>query len=461
MSAHDARSRTLRYFSQMLVLVVIGLALWTIAAPRVYASPLCVNPGGTGGCFSTIQAAVTAVPPGGFITVAAGIYYEHDILVNKSLTITGAGSGNTIVDGQGLSRVFYLPLGSTVVSISGLAIQNGVNSGGAGGGIISGAALSLSQTVVYSNTATSGGGIENTGTLTLTNVMLSSNTATVLGGGGIQNGSGDAQMTLNDVFIYANRTAGPTRRGGGISLYNGSRAKLTNVSVYYNGAASAASNPTSYGGGIYAETGTILTIDRSMIASNIVSSGDGAGIYSEGTATLTNVTISGNSGNNANGGGIQNSGSGTVMLVNSTIVSNTLTGIIGSGGAINNSNVSGTSVQILNTILANNTTADLGPNCYGAVYSLGYNLENINSCGLTGTGDRPNKNPRIGPLANNGGPTLTHALLVGSPAIDGGTNSGCPSVDQRGVRRPLGARCDIGAYEAAMLYLPSLTKSGP
>ncbi len=454
MSVRKALPHWARYFSHVVLLVVIGLALLTIGTPRVYAAPLCVNPGGTGGCYSTIQAAVTAAAPGNPITIAAGTYYEHDILVDKSLTIAGAGPGSTIVDGQGLNRVFYMSTTSASISISGLAIRNGVNSGGSGGGIISHGALTLSSSLVYSNTATAGGGIANTGMLTLTDVTISNNTATDMGGGGIRNGSSDARLNLYNVSISNNHTTGSTPNGAGISMYSGSTAHLTDVTVFAN-------TPARLGGGIFADTGTILTIDRSMIASNIVAAGDGAGIYTKGTMTLTNVTISANSGNNANGGGIQNSGSGTALIVNSTIVSNTLTGIIGSGGAINNSNASGTSVQILNTILANNTTADLGPNCYGAVYSLGYNLENLNSCGLTGTGDRPNTNPRIGPLANNGGPTMSHALLVGSPAIDGGTNSGCPSVDQRGVHRPLGARCDIGAYEAAMLYLPSLFKSSP
>ncbi len=259
-------------------------------------------------------------------------------------------------------------------------------------------------------------------------------------------------MTLNHVIIQDNHTTGSTPNGAGISMYSGSTAHLTDVTVFAN-------TPARMGGGIFADTGTTLIIDQSAIISNTIAGGSGAGIYNTGAATLTNVTISGNGGDVVNGGGIQNFVGGTVTLLNSTVVSNTLTGF-SNGGGINNG---GISVQLKNTIVSNNAAETAGANCYntGTIVSLGYNLENLNSCGLTGTGDRPNTNPRIGPLANNGGPTMSHALLVGSPAIDGGTNSGCPSVDQRGVRRPLGARCDIGAYEAAMVYLPLLIKSSP
>jgi hypothetical protein len=69
---------------------------------------------------------------------------------------------------------------------------------------------------------------------------------------------------------------------------------------------------------------------------------------------------------------------------------------------------------------------------------------------MTGPGDQVNTDPMVGPLAENGGPTLTHALLTGSPAIDAGDDAVCPATDQRGVSRPQGVACDIGAYE----YVP-------
>ena len=97
-------------------------------------------------------------------------------------------------------------------------------------------------------------------------------------------------------------------------------------------------------------------------------------------------------------------------------------------------------------------------NCDSAVWSRGYNLESANTCGFTATGDRPNANPLLGPLQNNGGSTLTHAPRFGSPTMDAANNATCPATDQRGVARPIdgnhdgSAVCDIGAYEAPPLW---------
>jgi len=101
-----------------------------------------------------------------------------------------------------------------------------------------------------------------------------------------------------------------------------------------------------------------------------------------------------------------------------------------------------------NTIIAYNS----GGNCSGAMASSGHNLEDANTCSLTAAGDLVNTDPILGPLADNGGPTWTHALLDGSPAINAGSGD-CPppAADQRGVARPQGAACDIGVFEALPL----------
>ncbi len=97
----------------------------------------------------------------------------------------------------------------------------------------------------------------------------------------------------------------------------------------------------------------------------------------------------------------------------------------------------------VNTILASNSPS----NCIGIITDAGHNLSSENSCAFTGVGSLNSTDPMLGPLADNGGPTLTMALLPGSPAIDAGDDAAAPSTDQRGFPRPVGAASDIGAYE--------------
>jgi hypothetical protein len=168
-------------------------------------------------------------------------------------------------------------------------------------------------------------------------------------------------------------------------------------------------------------------------------------------AFLTNVTISGNRALNGYGGGILatlypgSPYSSSLKLRNVTLNHNTA--ITGSNIAILTSTIWAT-----NTIIAGGVSSG---NCYfssGTLTSLGHNLEDTNSCGLNATGDLTNTNPLLGPLQDNGGNTLTHALLFGSPAIDAGDNNGCPRTDQRGWLRPFGRACDIGAFELHYPY---------
>ena len=163
---------------------------------------------------------------------------------------------------------------------------------------------------------------------------------------------------------------------------------------------------------------------------------------------ITNSTISGNHSVQGHGGGIINFSS--LTITNSTIASNVAVSIDKAGGI---RNVSGT-FTIANTIFANNTP----DNCWEQVplISDGHNLSSDGSCSLNiASGNLLNVDPLLGALADNGGPTLTHALLPGSPAIDTGDDSvlGSPhnlSTDQRGAGFPRlqGAHVDIGAFEA-------------
>ena len=190
------------------------------------------------------------------------------------------------------------------------------------------------------------------------------------------------------------------------------------------------------GGGISNNGSTAsLTLNNSTVSGNVASSG-GGGISnngSGGTITLTNVTVTGNTAGSG-GGGIF-AFAGTLALTNVTVSDNT--GTAGSGGI---SNV-GAAVTLVNTIGANN----LGGDCSGAITSLGHNLDGDGSCGLSGPGDLSGVDPILGPLADNGGPTFTHALLPASMAIHAGDDTAAPATDQRGF--PRFGPSDIGAFE--------------
>jgi hypothetical protein len=114
-------------------------------------------------------------------------------------------------------------------------------------------------------------------------------------------------------------------------------------------------------------------------------------------------------------------------------------------------------VNLCNTILAYSTS---GSNCWGTVSDYGHNLSSDNSAGFSATGSLNNTDPILGPLDDYGGPTLTMALLTGSPAIDGGNTATAPATDQRGRSRPYGAAADIGAFESSAPFIVKGNISG-
>jgi len=223
--------------------------------------------------------------------------------------------------------------------------------------------------------------------------------------------------------------------GGGINNFRGTTT-LTNSTV--------SGNKAYNGGGIFNFSGTV-TLTGSTVSGN--QAGRGGGIYNHrgaATVVMTNSTISGNVA--PLGGGIYNEQDGTLMLTNSTVSDNKA----GQGGGIS---ASGTLI-LTNTIVARNT-APTGPDCHGSPFSLGHNLiGDVSDCSFTPvTGDLINVHPKLGPLQDSGGPTKTHALLPGSPAIDAADNIAAPERDQRGVPRPVDgdgdgtATSDIGSHE--------------
>jgi hypothetical protein len=221
---------------------------------------------------------------------------------------------------------------------------------------------------------------------------------------------GQGQLTLS----LSNLTVADGRSGVGAGLLNNDATVKVRNTTFSN-------NSASQGGGIFNNSfGTsTLTVTNSTFSNNSGEFG-GGGIYNVGTLEVTNSTFSENSaeGNSAEGGGIFNRGS---------------------------------TAKLRNTIVANSTS---GGNCGGTITDGGYNLDDGTSCGFTEQQDSlPSTDPLLADqLAFNGGPTKTIALLKGSPAINAipkGEN-GCATeikTDQRGVSRPQGSGCDIGAFE--------------
>ena len=231
-------------------------------------------------------------------------------------------------------------------------------------------------------------------------------------GGGILN---EGSLTLNESTVTGNTG----HDGGGIG---------NNGSLWVT-ASTLTGNSAYYGGGLYFQP--------------LTSSG--------GTTRLTNVTVSGNQAEY--GGGVYaHPANGGIHLTNVTLANNQA-----SHGGSNLGVVLGTA-SLTNTVIANGIGMANCSVTQGTILSAGGNVSSDASCpSLTGPNDRPNTDARLGPLLNNGGQTDTHALTVGSWAIDNGVNCPPPATDQRGVTRPYGPRCDSGAFEG-ILRAPCATR---
>ena len=263
-------------------------------------------------------------------------------------------------------------------------------------------------------------------------------TPTIINGGGIDRVfhiTGSVSVTISSVTV---RNGNTVDNGGGF-LNNGGVLTVISSTIRSNRA-------SNNGGGIF--NGGALKLVNSTVSTNTAVFNGGGIMHSGGAMTVTNSTLSGNSA--ADGGGFYING-GSSLLTNITLSNNTAT--LGAGIAQS----SGT-VALKNSIVYN---AISGVDCSGTIISNGNNLNGDGTCNFTKISDLPAVNPQLAPLQDNGGPTLTHALLVGSPAIDAGDDAFCPGTDQRGAPRYV--ICDIGAYEIEIyhLYLPLILKDYP
>jgi hypothetical protein len=397
-----------------------------------------------------------------------------EIVIDNDVTLDG--EGNFTVDGNSEHRLFSIPEGVTV-ELRGFGVTNGYKLLYSGG-IRNEGTLTLTDSTVSGNDSFSGG-IDNTGTLTLTNSTVSENTGDV---GGIDNsgtltltnstvsgntGRGIFNASASTLTLTNSTVSGNTGGIGGGGIYNRGTLTLTNSTVSMNLAGGEGGGILNFGvatltnttlsdntgiraGGIY-NYGTV-TLANSTVSEN---TGDvGGGIYNRGTLTLTNSTVSGNTGG-ITGGGFYNYG--TLTLVNVTVSGNEAE----QGSGIANWEICAFSTCLTGTLDIRNTLVDGDCITEGDAMTTnnGYNIESPgNTCGFdTNKGDQFDVSAvqlNLGPLEDNGGPTMTHALGAGSVAIDQIPEADCVdaegaplTTDQRGEPRPAGSACDVGAFE--------------
>jgi len=338
---------------------------------------------------------------------------QGDLNIRSNLTINGAGMGVTIIQAgasaaAGIDRVFDMRNGGPTVVLTDMTIRHG-NSGGAGsGGIYADAVLTLERVTVTDNTAATnfGGGVylEQNRSLTLTDSIVANNTA--IGGAGIYT-TPNATVTITDSTISGNTAT--TGSGAGIWVRDGATATIEN---------------STFSGNTSGDTGTAISV--------------GASNSDTASVSVENSTFSGNSGPSV----ISTRLATQLNLTNATIANNPATIGISVGGPS----------QIRNSIIAYTS----GSNCGGTPSTQGNNLSDDATCAasLNDATDLHNVDPLLSPLALNApGTTQTHALQAGSPALNH-YNLNCLPTDQRGVARPQGATCDIGAFELAIVAVP-------
>jgi hypothetical protein len=255
----------------------------------------------------------------------------------------------------------------------------------------------------------------------------------------------NGNLTLDRVTVTGcamTTDAGDFWQGGG-GIYNGGGATLNLVDSVVSD-----NNSGWAGGGVYSFFGSSTTVEGSTISGNTAQD-VGGGLRLLSGATFVNSTVSGNTSIGWHGGAMFIT-DGVVDITNGTIADNGAPALTAGGLFVGTFGASAATLNLQNTIVADN--GDLG--CFqgffgaGAVTlnSLGNNVFTDGTCNPVAS-DQVVADAGLGLLADNGGPTRTHALLEGSPAIDAADASACPVTDQRGVSRPQRAGCDVGAFE--------------
>ncbi len=406
-------------------LILIGVNLSPAHAAAITVTTLADGPGNCPGSNCTLRAAITQANASagsvdtitfslsGIVTLTAPLPAITD---SAGLTIDG--TGQTIaISGNQRARILTVNRGGRL-TLNALVVINGADV--AGGGVNNAGTLDITNTTVAGSQAAgpngTGGGVYNTGTLAVLGSMFTDNRAN--DGAALYNDGGTVTITRS--IFSANQAA-----NSGAGLYNKASGKVSiRSSTFADNRVTACC-----GAGVY-NAGSLIIIGSTFSGNQAVS---GGGFFNTGTTSITNSTFSGNLATSGAGGGGMNLN--VLNVVHSTFYANQAAV---TGGGIQNER-SGVA-NVSNTIVANSANGDCGGVAWAAT-SL--NNRTNNDC----TGNRGAVTNLDSTLADNGGPTQTHALLAGSNAIDQPDAACLAETDQRGFGRPVNKFCDIGAFE--------------
>lgn len=412
----------------------------------------------------------------GFGASGGGVFSLGSVTLSDS-TISGNYTEGDHANGGGV-----MSFDSVTLLDSTISENRTVGESADGGGVFAFGSVRLSDSTISGNRTQgqggSGGGVFSAGPVTVlgSSISLNSTAGRFAAGGGV---SSFDSVTLTNSTISENSTAGESADGGGVYTV-ASFGSVTLLASMVSGNSTA--GESSRGGGVYSISR--VTMIASTISGNYTTgdSADGGGVYSPGSVTLTGSTVSGNGtmGDHARGGGVFSSTVHSVTLMSSTISGNSTHGDSADGGGIFIfDRVANPGMLMANSIIAENTVLlgngpDFLPDPDGTLnvsHSLiGDNTDTGLTVALVGSPDANGNligtsvsliNPMIGPLADNGGATMTHALLPDSPAVDAGDNTSAQGsgllLDQRGngFFRILDggsgtATIDIGAFEFSL-----------
>ena len=458
------------------------------AAGFLLLLPMAASAGGV--VTTCTETALRAAMAGGGVVAFAcdGTIVLAGTLTNDvNLTLDGTGHQVTI-SGSNAVRVFYVNTNVTLTLIN-VTIANGRGANGAGvynaGGFVSARGCAFVENNAIGQDGASspspgsdgrGGALFNAGTAVLAETTFATNTAVggaggrgtngvySAGGNGASGGSGyggavynSGEVTLTNCTLNANSAIGGAGGGGGTGATGGQGGGRGG-----NGGAGG----FSFGGGLY--NGGMARVVNTTLTGNSSSGGAGGGGGTGGSDGYYPPS-SGGDGGNGNAGGTGSGGgiydqTGGCLLTNCTLAFNPALpgaagrpglggygqfdpGVPGAPGVAGSASGGGIKTSggafLINVLLVSNSPN----NGAGSIVDGGHNLSSDYSCGFTKSTSRSNMSAPLGPLLDNGGSTLTMALMPGNPAIDAGDDAAAPAEDQRGLERPVGLASDIGAYE--------------